>query len=224
MSWHLLVATRLPPATRTLLAWAEGREGVLVGGGLDGVHRSAIVRRLPQGGAGAPRPCAILYAPEPIDEEGLPQLLAEAVLGPRFQLRISVPGAGAQDRELATSLAAAIAHDAEGAVFDPQAEEIVAPPAARRASRRFAVRCSVPPSPPPPSEGEGDAVVLVGIVDAHGNAQVVEVVRESYAALAAGRLPCRVVRVAQADDGRELVFVEAAGVVLELTREQLVET
>ncbi len=213
MSWHLLVATRLPPETRTLLEWAAQHGAVEVDGGLDGVHRSAIVRRLGEGTT--PRPCTILYAPEVIEEDVLPPLLLDAVLGPRFQLRLSVPGAGAEDRALATSLAAAIARDSEGAVFDPQAEEIVAPAEARRASRRFAVRCPEPPAP-----AQENAVVEVGITDAHGRPQIL---RAAYDSLAGGRARCRVIRVAQADDGRELVLVEIAGSTVELTRDQLVE-
>ena len=214
MSWYLVVATHLPPATRTLFEWAATHAGVEVDGALDSVHGSAIVRRHLQGAA--PRACAIVYPPEPVTEDALPAMLAEAVLQARFRLRISVPGASAEDRELAASLAAAIAEDSQGAVLDPQAEEIVAPEKARRASRRFAVRCAVPAT----LAEDPEAVVEVGVTDAHGQTHTL---RESYAVLAGGAVRCRVVRVVEADDGRELVLVETGSCALELTRDQLVE-
>ncbi len=204
MSWHVLVATHFPPATSTLEGWALDHPELQLDGAIDGVHRTAILRRRAQGEEPA-RVAAMIYAPEPAEESTLPQMVADAVLSPRFRLRIAVPGASALDRRVAISLAAAIARESQGAVFDPQAEEILEPESLRRISRKFAVRCPVPPTP----EGE------VEIVDARGQKVLLRDERGVFA--------CRIVRIIEDDDGREIVLVDTGHATIEVTRDQLVE-
>lgn len=120
MSWGLLVATYDRPDTGAVSALVEGTE-YSARGVLDESRGNVLVQRREQ-------PAFTVDGPVCVEHEDLPEELAAVVLAPRFQVEISVPiGGSVKDRTFASKLARALAEKFQGAVYDPQKDEVIWP-------------------------------------------------------------------------------------------------
>src|SRR5687767_10545360 len=83
---------------------------------------------------GAPTGLFTVDGPHAVEIEDLPEVLASAVLAPRFLVEISLPAAATEkDRSAAIRLARALAERFGGAVYDPQADALAWPKGRKRA-------------------------------------------------------------------------------------------
>jgi hypothetical protein len=135
VSYELIIATRMPP-TRAMVeshlrgsGWRLALEGDLAGdaGNLSAESRGLFRRK----------PMFILSGPYAAEREDLPVPLQKLIRGPAFQLEMSIPSS-VDDKDAARALALCedIARTGDGAVYDPQSDEVLFPDVPRKPPAR----------------------------------------------------------------------------------------
>lgn len=131
MSWDLLVATHDRPLTEAVDDFLRAGGKYSSQGSLDAPNSNVLVSRSLTDSEQA---AFTIDGPHVVEIEDLPDALAGGVLAPRFLLEISAPAAAtAADHSVAMGLAKQLAERFHGAVYDPQAGELVWPRGRKRA-------------------------------------------------------------------------------------------
>lgn len=130
MSWDLLVATHDRPSAMVVDELLHAQDRYAAQGRLQAPAANVLVTRMSRAGTA---PAFTLDGPHQVDVEDLPELLAGAILSPRYLVEMSSPAAATSaDRTLAKKIAKRLAENLRGAVYDPQAEALVWPRKRRR--------------------------------------------------------------------------------------------
>jgi len=144
MSYDLKVVTSLPPTTDAIRAFLhERRTDATVEGQLHPGTGNAVVS-VPK--RSRQTPIFVLDGPSAIEVEDIEDDVADVVLAPRWLLEINAPiTSPASDQRLAKALASFLAHEFQGAAYDPQESVVLWPKRREKRFRAFAKTETRPP-------------------------------------------------------------------------------
>lgn len=130
MSYDFEVATNVLPEHKHLVEFLASKSGFSARGELRQGQGDLIINRDTKTRT---EPAFVVYGPFHAELDDLAEVLAESVLAPRWLVQISVPGGWTKiELNTARALAMHIAKSCEGAVLDPQTDEIVWPRGKRK--------------------------------------------------------------------------------------------
>lgn len=130
MSYDYEIATNGLPEHRHLVEFLSSKSGFSATSELRQGQGDLIINRVTRTRS---EPAFEVYGPFHAEPDDLAEILAESVLAPRWLVQVSVPGGWTKiELDTARALAIHIAKSCEGAVLDPQTNEILWPRGKRK--------------------------------------------------------------------------------------------